>query len=300
MSKIDVIILTKNEEKHIERCIKSLQTIANHIFLVDSGSTDNTKEIAESLGAKVYEHPWINYATQFQWGLENCPIESEWVMRIDSDEYLEPALAKEIADKTPYLPNDVSGIYLKRKVYFKGKWIRYGGFYPHVLLRIWRAGKGRIEQRWMDEHIVLSEGSTVIYNENLVDYNLNDIGWWVSKHNSYATREMIDLMNSKYHFFDDDSALMDFDDPQAKRKRYLKERVYSRLPVGFRAFLYFNYRYFIKLGFLDGSKGFVFHFMQGFWYRLLVDVKVTEFEEKIKNIDLDIPALLERDYNVKL
>jgi hypothetical protein len=141
---------------------------------------------------------------------------------------------------------------------------------------------GRIEQRWMDEHIVLSGGDTVKFNYDLVDDNLNDIGWWVEKHNSYATREMIDLMNTKYHFFENDSALMDFDDPQAKRKRFLKEKIYSRLPIGLRSFLYFNYRYILKLGFLDGSKGFVFHFMQGFWYRLLVDIKVFEFEEKLR------------------
>jgi hypothetical protein len=196
------------------------------------------------------------------------------------------------------LDENITGIYLKRKVFFMGKWIRWGAFYPHVLLRIWQYDYGRIEQRWMDEHIVLSEGETLLINEaDIVDDNKNNFTWWTEKHNNYSTREMIDLMNMKYHFMDSDDALKENDDPQAKIKRIIKEKVYSKLPFGVRPFIYFVYRYFVRLGFLDGFRGFVWHFMQGWWYRMLVDVKCYEFERKLKEYD-DIKLMIKKEYGL--
>ncbi len=298
---ISVVILTYNEELHIARCIRSLRGIAKDIFIIDSFSTDNTVELAESLGANVYQHPWKNYADQFQWGLDNCPIETEWVMRMDADEYLEPALQSEIKLRLLKVDQGITGVYLKRKVVFYGTWIRYGGFYPQILLRIWRKGSGRIEQRWMDEHIVLpDQAQTIQFEENLVDENLKGITFWVNKHNSYATREMIDLLNNKYPLFEKDEAVKSFDDPQAKRKRQLKDNIYSKLPLGLRALFYFLYRYVFKLGFLDGGKGFVFHMMQGLWYRMLVDVKIMELESKCKGNVNNIRKVLKDEYGISL
>lgn len=300
MKDISVIILTFNEEKHIERCIRSLEPVAKEIFIVDSFSTDKTVELAEALEAKVYQNAWINYANQFQWGLDNCPITTKWVMRMDSDEYLEPELTEEILNTLQGVQENIKGIYLKRKVFFMGKWIRWGAFYPHVLLRIWEHGYGRIEQRWMDEHIVLLEGETILIDAaDIVDDNKNNFTWWINKHNNYATREMIDLMNIKYRFMPMDEGLKDSDDPQAKLKRMVKEKIYSRLPFGIRPILYFNYRYLVRLGFLDGFRGFVWHFMQGLWYRMLVDVKCYEFEKK-RNEYGSIEELLEEEYGMKL
>jgi glycosyltransferase involved in cell wall biosynthesis len=295
---ISVIILTYNEELHIERCIKSLQSFVNEIFVVDSYSTDRTVEIAKSLGAKVYQNKWVNHAVQFQWGLDNCPIETEWVMRMDSDEYIEPELALEIPKKLENIEDNISGIYLKRKVFFMDKWIRWGAFYPHVLLRIWRYKHGRIEQRWMDEHIVLLQGDAMLISEaDIVDDNKNSFTWWIEKHNNYATREMIELMNMKYKFMLMDDLLKENNDPQAKLKRIIKEKLYSKLPFGIRPFLYFTYRYFFRLGFLDGFRGFVWHFMQGWWYRMLVDVKCYEFERKLKEYD-DIKLMIKKEYGL--
>ncbi len=301
MNDITVIILTYNEEKHIERCIKSLKPIAKEIFIVDSYSNDRTIEIVESLGAKVFQNKWENnHAKQFQWGLDNCPITTKWVMKMDSDEYVEPGLANELVNNLQNIPENIKGIYLKRKVFFMGKWIRWGAFYPHVLLRIWQHGHGRIEQRWMDEHIVLSEGETMLIDKaDIVDDNKNNITWWTEKHNNYATREMIDLMNMKYHFMPIDDSLKENNDPQAKLKRMIKEKVYSKLPYGIRPILYFNYRFFIRLGFLDGFRGFIWHFMQGLWYRMLVDVKCYEFERKKKDYD-NIKIMIEKEYGIKL
>lgn len=299
MQDITAVILTYNETKHIERCINSLKQVVKRVVVIDSFSTDDTLVICRKLGVDVYQNKWVNYAKQFQWALDNCDINTRWTMRMDSDEYLEPSLIDELDSSLNELDNSINGIYLKRKVFFKGKWIRFGGFYPHILLRIWRTGCGRIEQRWMDEHIVMEQPNTIMFKNDLVDDNLNNIGWWTDKHNSYATREMIDLLNIKYGFMEKDEALGKTDDPQAKFKRVLKERLYAKLPLGVRPLLYFFYRYFLRLGFLDGGRGFIFHFLQAFWYRLLVDIKVREIESCIVQAD-DIPTILFELYGIKI
>ena len=280
---ISVVILTYNEELHIARCIKSLFHIAKNIYVVDSFSTDNTVKIAETLGAKVYQNPWSNYAQQFQWGLDNCPIDTEWVMRMDADEYLENDLIDEINSKTSSLSGSINGVYLKRKQKFLGRWIKYGDRYPLILLRIWRHGQGRIEQRWMDEHIIVDNPQTIQFEGNLVDDNLNNTRWWVEKHNKYADREMLDVLNDQYHFFSKDDSIKVTTDPQAKSKRKIKEHIYNRIPIFVRPTLYFIYRYVFRLGFLDGVQGFAYHFMQGFWYRCLVDLRVYEARQKINS-----------------
>lgn len=297
-----VVILTYNESLHLARCLQSLRQVATAIYIVDAFSTDNTVAIAESYGATVFQRKWVNYADQFQWALEHAGITAPWIMRMDADEYLEPGLLQEISTRMNTIPDHITGIYIRRKVLFKGKWIRYGGFYPHTLLRIWRNGVGSIEQRWMDEHIVLSEGATLRFNEHIVDDNLNSIHWWVNKHNNYAIREMVDLLNIRYGFWQTDDRLLRAQGSQAKRKRFLKEKVYAALSPGMRASMYFIFRYVLRYGFLDGYKGFLFHFMQGYWYRLLVDVNVQEFEQQLKGGESreDIMALLKQQYNIHI
>ena len=280
---ITTIILTYNEEKHIERCIKSLSKLVRRIVVIDSYSTDRTSEICKEYDVDFFQNKWINYSKQFQWGLDNSNISTKWSMRMDADEYLEDDLIKELHHNLNKLENNINGIYLKRKVFFKGKWIKHGGFYPHTLLRIWKTGEGRIEQRWMDEHIVLKHPNTVVMKHDIVDDNFNNIGWWIDKHNKYATREAIDLLNIKYQFLEEDNELSASNDPQAKYKRIIKEHIYSKVPISFRAFLYFIYRYLIRLGLLDGHIGFTFHFLQGFWYRYLVDLKFKELNKQITN-----------------
>lgn len=282
---LSVVINTYNEELHIERCIKSILPFARDVFVVDSFSTDKTVEICESLGAKVYQNPWKNYADQFQWGLDNCPIRTDWIMRMDADEYIEPDLIKEISFHLPVVSPETSGIYIRRKYFFLGKWIRRGATYPLNLLRIWRAGRGRIENRWMDEHIVLEyDAKTVQFRGHIVDDNLNNTRWWIDKHNKYADREMIEILNLKYELFNrDDSLLAEAKFSQAKIIRFVKEKIYNLLPIFLRPLIYFLYRYFIRLGFLDGTRGFAFHFMQGYWYRCLVDLRVYEAERVLIN-----------------
>jgi len=285
---IAVVILAYNEAIHLPRALDHIRGFAREIFVVDSFSTDNTVELAKAGGAQVLQHPFQNYARQFEWALENAPISSDWVMRLDADEIIEADLAAEIVAVLPTLPPDVTGVNLHRKTIFQGKFIRWGGRYPLTLLRIWRRGKARIEDRWMDEHMYLTDGRTVTLRGGFSDHNLYDLTFFTAKHNSYASREALDVLNQRLHLFEPQLALSgQATAKQAKVKRFLKESVYNRLPFEISATLFFLYRYVVQLGFLDGRPGLIYHVLQGFWYRFLVGAKLRELEEAVKHASSD-------------
>ena len=277
-TRVTAVVLTYNEAVHIDRCLERLTPIADRIVVIDSFSTDDTVALAMRHGAEVFQNRFVNHALQFAWGLDAARIDDGWVLRIDCDEYLEPALIDEVRDRLPRFDATVGAIAFRRKVYFQGRWIRWGGYYRTVLTRMWRAGAAHVEARWMDEHVVVTRGETVrLSRGDLVDDNLKDITWWTDKHNGYATRQMIEFLTLEH------PDLMARVTPAsatlngaARTKRLLRNGVYARAPLYLRALLYFLQRYVFRLGFLDGRRGFVFHVLQGFWNFLLVDVKVGE------------------------
>ena len=272
---ITAIILTFNEELHIERCIRSLEGVVERVCIIDSFSTDRTVEIARSLGAEVFQNPWPGHAAQFQWGLNTVNVTSDWTLRIDADEYLDETLRATLAGD--WSQPTVNGYFLRRKIVFLGKPITHGFFYPLMILRLWRTGHGQMEQRRMDEHIVLKEPRTAYIDDgDLVDKNLNSLSWWVEKHNGYATLEAISRIEAQAGGETFKQKLSG----QAARKRWLKDKVYSRLPSTLRASFYFFYRYVLGRGFLDGKEGFFFHFLQAYWYRTLVEAKLLELEKR--------------------
>lgn len=296
---IAAIVLTYNEELHIERCINSLRLLVDEIFVVDSFSSDRTVQMAKNLGAVVYQNEWKNQAVQINWGLDNLPIQSDWIIRIDADEFLTQELIAEIKSKILNLSQDITGIILKRRVYFMGQWIRWGGYYPIYLLRIWKRGMGKSEERWMDEHICLKGGKTIVLDNDFVDDNQNNITWWIDKHNNYATREAIEMLNIKYKFLLVEG-LDTRNQKKTKIKKELKEKVYYKLPIFLRALIYFIYRYIIMLGFLDGKKGLIWHFLQGFWYRFLVDTKIYDIIRLSKKHNIEVKTIIEKKYKIKL
>ena len=279
------VVLTHNEELHIERLLQNLETLGCSSFIVDSRSTDNTAALANSLGSTVVERSFVNYALQFQWAIENLAIDSEWIIRLDADEVPTPELVEEIRRRLPLLPADVTGVNLKRRHIFLNRWIKHGGRYPLTLLRIWRKGAARIEQRWMDEHMLLLHGRAVTFEHDFSDHNLNDLSFFTDKHNKYATREAIDVLLKRYDLrCAEGVSTAKSASPQAAAKRWIKERVYNFLPFWLGPLGYFLYRYFLQLGFLDGREGLIYHFLQGFWYRFLVGAKVLEFDRSLRNL----------------
>ena len=273
---ITVVILAFNEEIHIGRCLERLAGWVERMVVIDSFSTDRTVEIARALGAEVLQHPWKNHADQFRWGLETAAPTTPWVMRIDSDEYFEPEVPDLLRKLLPALDDDVAGVIVKRKFIFQERWIRHGRYYPTKLLRLWRNGAGEIEQRWMDEHIILNRGrTTTLEGADLVDHNLNSLDSWIAKHNRYATLAMVDYLNREVSLFDEDTRI-GATEGAARRNRFLKNSVYARLPLYLRALMMYVYRYIFRLGFLDGRVGLVFHFMHGLWLFMLIDAKLDE------------------------
>lgn len=280
---ITVIILTKDEQLHIARAIDSIKKFAQEIYVVDSYSTDMTIDICQSLGAKVVKNKFVNQAQQLQWALDNLLINTEWVMRLDADEIIQPNLEFEIISKLPNLPKSVNGVVLKRTHVFMGRSIRFGGRGAVHMLRIWRNGYGKVEQRWMDEHIFVN-GEVLNFDGGFLDHNLKSLSYFIEKHNHYASREAIEQilsirgmkLENKINNFSSTSLFV-------STKRIIKLKIYDRLPFTIASLLFFIWRYIFRLGFLDGRQGLVYHFLQGYWYRFLVGAKMMEMESAIED-----------------
>ena len=272
MNKISLtsIILTFNEELHIERCLKNVCLISEKVYVIDCFSKDRTCEIASKFeNVEVVQHEWPgNQAAQFNWFIDNHEIASDWILRLDADEYLSGEAVKEITETLPSLPQDVTGCVMKRDIIFLGRRIKHGKLKTIKLLRIWRTGKGRIENREMDEHAILTEGRSIELKNWFFDDNLNGIDAWIRKHLDYANRE------SKSQVLNEATTTeASATDMGARNKQ--KSRYYS-LPKFWRGFMFFVLRYIFLGDFLDGKQGFVWNFMQCWWYRTLVDVKIEE------------------------
>lgn len=272
---VTVVILTFNEAQNLPHALASVQRLAKEVFIVDSGSTDQTVEIAQQYGAQVVFHSFTNQAEQFNWALDNLPIQSDWILRLDADEYLSSELQDEIQEILPTLPSKVTGVYLKRRLIFLGRWIRHGAYYPVWLLRIFRSGKAKSELAEMDEHIVLLAGDSIKLKNDFSDHNRKGLSAWTLKHENYAARQARTHSRLQQQV-DYDGVKPSLFGNQAERKRWLKRNLYGRIPLFARAILYFIYRYFLRLGFLDGVPGLIFHFLHAGWYYFYVDAKVYE------------------------
>jgi len=280
MANLTIIILTKNEEQNLEKCITSFKGAAKRVVIIDSYSSDSTVQLAKSLGAEVYEHPFENHAAQFNWALENINLDTEWVMKVDADEEFTVELANEISEKLDQLSENVTGVILRRRVYFMGKWLKHGGMYPQRLLRIFRVGHGMSEMKLMDEHLIVHDGEVVAFKHDFSDNNNKSLDWWIGKHNWYANKEVLDQQMKADVINGDSSVGETASSFQAKVKRFIKNYGYYSLPKFFRAHIYFIYRYYVRMGFLDGIEGKIFTFLQAYWYRFLVDAKIYECEKK--------------------
>lgn len=270
--RVAAIILTRNEETNLAGCVRSLQEVADEVYVIDSGSTDATVTLAKEAGASVLQHPFENHSRQMNWAIENIPTDAEWLLRIDADERLSKKLARELRQMVDTAPGDLSGVLVPRRTQFMGKRLRFGGTFPVWLLRTWRSGTGRCEDRWMDEHIVVNRGRVARVQGELLHIIPNSLAEWSRKHVWYAERELLDICGPS-----NSSELTG----QAALVRRAKNSVYYRLPPMVRVLGFWAYRYFVQLGFLDGKIGFLYHFLQCAWYRMLVDGLLEERKRRI-------------------
>lgn len=276
MLDISTFILTYNEERHIERCIKNAQRYAKKVYVVDSFSTDRTVELARLLGAEVYQNEWVSHSHQTNWALKNLPIDTEWVWRQDADEYLTDKLIEELERVIPNAPAGVNAYTAPCLRKFMGKEIRYG-ILPLVLIRLFRYRCGKCEERLMDEHIEITEGVVGALNYAFYDDSMMTLAEWTQKHNGYSDKEAVDLLMTEYDLMQGGENLNMGEHSVNIRRKKLK---YTKMPLFWRAFGFFILRYFFRGGFLDGKEGFLWHFLQGFWYRVLADAKVYEIKKR--------------------
>lgn len=267
---ITAIILTKNEEINIEDCIKSVLHIVKRVIVIDSFSTDRTVELAKSLGVEVIQNEFINHSKQYKFGVYAANIQTMWTFRIDADERMttESAAELELLCKAN-IDTDVTGIVVRFKKNFLGKDLYHGGLYPWKKMIVYKTGKGDIEDRAMDEHIVVLEGRTVEMRSDSLHFDFKGLDFWINKHNWYSSKETAD------YFKEQETVTQEKQD----LKTVIKMNFYYRLPMGLRSHLYYLYRYYVKLGFLDGKEGQIYAFLQAYWYRYLVDAKIYECEK---------------------
>ena len=275
-----IIILTLNEEVHLERLLNSVRTLGAPVFVLDSGSTDLTLEIAKKFGAETACNAFVNHPQQWQYALGHFNITTPWTIGLDADHFLSDELRSKLADfRSSDIPEEVEGIYFNRKNFFKGKWIRHGGYFPKYMLKMFRTGKGSSDLFEKMDHRFTVAGKTIIWkNGYLLEENLkeNEISFWIDKHNRYSDLVAQDEHEKRKGIRARRRGKIT-GNPDQRVAAY--KRLWSKMPLLLRPFFYFGYRYFLRLGFLDGWQGFIFHFMQAFWFRLLVDIKLMELQK---------------------
>lgn len=281
MTPFSFIIITFNEEIHLPRLLNSIKNLNAPIFVLDSGSTDNTLNICTQFGATVYYHPFDNHPKQWHQALNCFDILTPWVICLDADQIVTPELFTQLQKFKNENFTHINSIYFNRKNIFKGKWLKYGGYYPFYLLKMFRYKIGFSDLNENMDHRFIVPGKSVIWkNGHIIEENLkeNEISFWITKHNKYSNLvadeeiERINAMRSQ-------TINPAFFGTPDERTAFFK-KLWWKLPLYLRPILYFGYRFFFKFGFLDGKQGILFHFLQGFWFRLIVDIKI---EEKLKN-----------------
>lgn len=275
------IVLTFNEEQHLPRLLNSISKLAAPLYILDSGSTDGTLKIAEHFGATVKYNAFENHPKQWDFALKNFDIQTPWIIGLDADQIVTPELYEQLANFDLEVYKDINGIYFNRKNFFKGKWIKFGGYYPKYLLKMFRTGVGFSDTNENMDHRFVVTGKTAIWKKgHILEENLkeNEISFWINKHNRYSDLVADEEIERMQALRSQTIKPKLFGDPY-QRMAYLK-RMWWNMPRFLRPFLYFGYRMTFQLGIFDGRTGILFHFLQGFWFRLIVDIKI---EEKLKN-----------------
>jgi glycosyltransferase involved in cell wall biosynthesis len=256
---VSVIVAVRNEEKNLPRCLEALRD-AGEVYVIDSQSVDATPEIARSFGAKVIQfHYQGGWPKKRQWAIDTLPLEFDWILLADADEALTPELAEEI--RRTIADEKVNGAYISLRMHFLGSVLRHGdaNFWK---LALFRRGKGRYECRLRDqdesmadmeihEHVVV-HGPTSHLKHPLIHHNVESLSRYIQKHDEYSNWEARVLLKGDGCQSELSPSLFG---TQAQRRRWLKKELYG-LPGS--PVLLFLYRYFLRLGFLDGIPGLIY------------------------------------------
>ncbi|WP_432713559.1 glycosyltransferase [Pedobacter sp.] len=277
------IILTFNEAIHLPRLLNSIAALDAETFVLDSGSTDQTLQICEAHQICTAYHPFVNHPQQWDQALNTFPIKTPWIIGLDADQVVSPELCIQLLAFKNKDHLQLDGIYFNRKNIYKGKWIKYGGYYPKYLLKMFRYQVGYSDLNENMDHKFQVPGQTTIWkNGHLVEENLkeNNFKFWIEKHNRYSDLMATEEIERMHHQRIQSIKPNLFGSPN-ERNAWMK-RLWWQLPLYIRPFLYFIYRMIVQRGILEGKTGIFFHIMQGLWFRLVVDIKIEEKLEEIK------------------
>lgn len=299
---LTTIILTYNEELHIRRALECVSPISQHVIIVDSPSTDSTIDICKEFdNVEVFVHKYPgNQAEQFNWALENIDIKTGWILRIDADEYLEPELIEELYIKLPTMRSEVSAVVIPIGREFMGRRLHHGIVNEVALTRLFRTGKVHYELRLMDEYMSIHSGETISFEHAIVDASLIGLKAFIDKHNNYSNREAVLLLDAEFNLTVNDENNVNYEYAKEVAKKRAQKAKYSRMPLFWRAFAYFVYRYIVKMGFLDGKEGFCWDFFQGLWYRMLVDAKIYEAKKVCGNDKQFMITYIKEKFGIQL
>jgi len=225
--------------------------------------------VARSFGATIVDHPFEHYGAQRNWAIDNLSITRDWQLHLDADEWMDDDLVEAIK-ALPEQPQH-NGYFVPRYLRFLGRLLRHGGMSPTWHLRLFRTGLGRCEDRKYDQHYILSSGTTGKLPGIMIDDIRMSLSEWTTRHNRWADAEVAEHGAEKTSGRVQPHARGN----PAQRKRFLREK-YNGLPLFVRPFALFIYRFVFRLGFLDGTEGFIFWVLQTFWFRFLVDAKLWE------------------------
>ena len=280
---VSVVVLTFNEERNLSACLESVADWAS-VYVVDSGSTDTTLAIAKAHGATVVSHPFETHARQWAWALGGLPLETDWVLGLDADQSVTPELRRDIERVVTAAGESYAGYFVPRRQVFRGRWIKHGGYYPKYLLKLFRRSKVNVDPTELVDHHFRVAGPTACLTGDLIEDNRNEasIAVWTAKHNKYATLQaQHELAERRRGAPVSWTAIWKSPDD---RTAWMKQ-TWMRMPLFVRPCGYVFYRYVLRLGFLDGKEGFIFHVLQSFWYRLLVDINIDELSSDASAVD---------------
>lgn len=279
MAQPTVIILTFNSAKTLTQVVESCRELAERILVVDSGSTDDTTALARSLGCEVAEHPFANYSQQRNWAQAHAALApDDWVLHLDSDEVLSPELAASIQQALVTPPPAVDGFLMRRLSFFLGHPIRHGHINPSWHLRLFRAGRGACEDRLYDQHFLVP-GKTQTLEGLLWDLQATTLEAWTASHNRWSTAEAQEITQQRKGAGSAQTLPASLRGDIRMKKRWLKNNVWYRAPLLVRPLAFFLYSFILRGGFRDGRIGLVYHVLQSFWFRFLVDAKIMEMQQ---------------------
>lgn len=278
---VTVVVLTFNEEQNIEKCLQSVADWGAEIYVVDSFSTDRTLEIARKYTDKVVQHAYDGHAQQWQFALDHLSMSTEWVFAMDADFVATPELRKAI-EQVMSSDSDIDGYYVRHRQVFRGKFIRWGTIYPRYWLRLFRRSKVSVDAHDLVDLHFYVDGKTAKIEFDVIEdnYKESDISFWVNKQCKFAKRQAEEEFRRRFQNIEFPVKPSLFATPD--QRTLLLKKYWYKMPLFVRPFLYFFYRYFVRLGFLDGKQGFIYHFTQAFLYRLLVDIELDDLLKRRK------------------